>query len=162
MEYIEENNINTETKVGTIKNTWILIENNFIKRVEEIFGIKYPKENIRVFLTTNSRCTYNTEEDYFFVNMQSKNTNPIIMHELLHFYTYQTFYKELEQRGISKLQYNDIKESLTELLNIEFSNLMEGIEDKGYSQHTKMRNKVKETWLKTKNIRVLVNSLIGI
>lgn len=154
--YIKENNINVQARAETIRANWLSIENEFVKRIEEIFGIQYPKENIQVFLTTNSRCTYNIKQNYFFVNIQSENTNVIIMHELFHFYTWHVFYKDLEQKGLSKQQYNDIKESLTELLNVEFSDLMRGAEDRGYSQHQEMRKKIREVWSKNKDIKNLV------
>jgi len=159
--YVKENNIDIGKRVEAIKTDWLLIEQNFVKRAEGIFGIHYPKETIEVFLTTNSRCAYNIDGNYFFVNIQSENANAIIMHELFHFYTWHAFHKELEQKGLSKQQYNDIKESLTEILNIEFTDLMKGAEDKGYSQHQDLRKKIREIWQKSKNIRALVNDLVS-
>jgi hypothetical protein len=63
------------------------------------------------------------------------------MHELLHFYTWHTFGKKLLDQGLLKLVYNNIKESLTEILNLEFSDLMGGKLDSGYPQHQAMRQK---------------------
>jgi hypothetical protein len=82
------------------------------------------------------------------------------MHELLHFYTWQVFFEELKRKGLSGLRYNDIKESLTELLNLEFSDLMGGGVDKGYGQHQEMRKKIRDLWPKNKDIKALVNNLV--
>ena len=82
------------------------------------------------------------------------------MHELLHFYTWHAFGKKLVDEGLSKLAYNDIKESLTELLNLEFSDLMGGKLDTGYPQHQEMRKKIKEVWKSEKDIDKLVLNLI--
>ncbi len=78
------------------------------------------------------------------------------MHELLHFYTWHVFHDDFITSGKTEAQYNDIKESLTELLNIEFIDLMEGAHDDGYPQHAEMREKVKNLWNETKDIRKVV------
>lgn len=159
--YTKKNDIDVVARVKAIKNSWLSIEDEFIRKVEKIFGIQYPKKVIEVFLTTNSRCTYNVQAGYFFVNLQSEHTNAIIMHELFHFYTWQVFHKDLESKGVSEEQYNDIKESLTELLNLEFADLMSGAEDKGYARHRNMRAKIKEVWAKNKDIGNLVQACVS-
>lgn len=80
------------------------------------------------------------------------------MHELFHFYTWQAFHKTLK-KGFSEERYNDIKESLTELFNLEFADLMGGAKDKGYAQHKAMRDKIRAIWTKNKNIKNLVRQL---
>ena len=147
--YLQENNIDTKTEETRLTGNWTAIENTFIERVEKIFGLHYPAATITAYLTTNSRCTYNIAENYFFVDFgiqplkassgrmtqprvaeqwsyDYKNPNATVMHELLHFYTFHAFHSKLEQQGILKQAYNDIKESLTELLNVEFADLMKG------------------------------------
>ena len=42
--------------------------------------------------------------------------------------------------------YDDIKESLTVLLNLEFSDLMHNYEDKGYHPHQEIRALIKQYW----------------
>ena len=61
--------------------------------------------------------------------------------------------------GLSKLTYNDIKESLTELLNLEFSDLMNGKRDEGYLQHQDMRAEIQKMWLVQKDIKVIIEKL---
>jgi hypothetical protein len=75
------------------------------------------------------------------------------MHELLHFYTWHALHDDLIAVGIDENQYNDIKESLTILLNTEFADLMDGAQDDGYPQHAEMRQKVQELWRSSKDIR---------
>ena len=68
------------------------------------------------------------------------------MHELWHFYTWYKF-GESEQERIGAKKYNNVKESLTVLLNIECKDLLpEGIEDTGYPQHQKLREEIKILW----------------
>ncbi|MBI2024768.1 MAG: hypothetical protein HYT03_01585 [Candidatus Harrisonbacteria bacterium] len=159
-EHIKTNKIDVEKEINSIRNKWLKIENVFIERAEKTFGIKYPAGTITVYLTNNERCTYNTQENYFFVKIGSQFSNNIIMHEIFHFYTYYAFGKKLLEDGIAKDLYNDIKESLTELLNIEFSDLMGGEIDKGYPQHQEMRGKIKKLWLKDRSIKNLIDELL--
>ena len=148
--FIEEqdkiNSFDSRKEIITIEERWENVELNFIERVEKIFGISYPAPIITVYLTHNERCTYNIEENYFFVRIGSEFSTNTLMHELLHFYTWHAFGKELLDEGLSKLTYNDIKESLTELLNLEFFDFMNGKQDAGYLQHQEMRTKIREMW----------------
>ena len=72
------------------------------------------------------------------------------MHELWHFYTWEKF-GEREMIGLGMNKYNDVKEALTILLNLECSDLMNA-KDFGYPQHQNLRKIIADTWLKTKNI----------
>lgn len=163
--FIEEqdkiNGFYVDKEVVVVEERWKNIEPIFIERVEKIFGISYPAPIITVYLTHNERCTYNMEKNYFFVRIGSEFSNNAIMHELLHFYTWCTFGKKLLDAKISKLAYNDVKESLTELLNLEFSDLLNGKPDTGYPQHQEMRAKIREIWKIKKDIPALIQKLIS-
>ncbi len=158
--FISQTGLDTTKSLESINQNWRKIEKPFIARMEQIFNISYPASKITTYLTTNQRCTYNIQDNYFFVYFASKFTNGIIMHELFHFYTWHAFHDELTEVGVDENQYNDLKESLTELLNIEFVDLMEGAHDQGYPQHTNMRKTVRETWNETKNIKKVVASCL--
>lgn len=81
------------------------------------------------------------------------------MHELWHFYTWQVFGKDEERIG--KEKYNEIKEALTILLNVECKDLLEeGKEDKGYRQHQELRATILQFWNEKKDIRKLWNALV--
>lgn len=154
--YKEKIVFDPEKSIESLRKNWRKIEKPFLERVESIFKITYPNSQIIAYLTTNQRCTYNILENYFFVNFSLESPNQIIMHELIHFYTWYTLYDDLITAGINENQYNDIKESLTVLLNIEFVDLMNGVYDNGYPQHIEMRQKVQDLWNKSKDIRKLV------
>lgn len=150
--YIRNNHLDLSDTVVSIEQGWRPIEESFISKTEKLFGITYPTESITAYLSTNSRCTYNIRDNYFFVSIGAKSSNAYIMHELFHFYTWYAFHDELVRQGINENQYNDIKESLTELLNIEYKDLMSRVVDGGYPQHTEMRQKVGELWMATKDL----------
>jgi hypothetical protein len=162
--YIEEqdkiNDFDPNKEIVAIEQRWKIAEPIFIERAEKIFGISYPAPIITVYLTHNERCTYNIEQNYFFVRIGSEFSNNTIMHELLHFYTWHAFGKKLLDEGFSKLAYNDIKESLTELLNLEFSDLLNGKPDTGYPQHQELRTQICEMWLEEKELTPIIQKLV--
>ena len=82
-----------------------------------------------------------------------------MMHELWHFYTWHSF-GITEEGTMGKQRYNDIKEALTVLLNIECKDLLpDGVKDEGYSQHKKLRGRIVELWSKDKDIHRLWETL---
>ena len=163
--FIEEqdkiNGFDANKEIVAVEERWKIAEPIFIERVEKIFGISYPAPIITVYLTHNERCTYNIRQNYFFVRIGSEFSNNTIMHELLHFYTWHAFGKKLLDEGLSKLAYNDVKESLTELLNLEFSDLLNGKRDEGYPQNQEMRTKIREIWQVKKDISTLIQKLVS-
>lgn len=163
-EFIIEQDAITEfdanKEIVAIEERWKIAESIFIERVEKIFGISYPTPIITVYLTHNERCTYNIEQNYFFVKIGSEFSNNTLMHELLHFYTWHAFGKKLLDDGLSKLAYNDIKESLTELLNLKFSDLMNGKLDTGYPQHQEMRAEIRRLLVDNKNVKEVVEKIL--
>lgn len=159
--YIHKNNINILDKVNELQRRWGDIQTESISRLEGIFKIKYPIEEITAYLTTNERCTYNTKENYFFVNLNNPESNRTVLHELFHFYTWYAIQEELDKKGVTALQYNDIKESLTELLNIEFKDLLDGVIDRGYPQHQEMRKRIRELWMVEKDVNKLALQLLS-
>ncbi len=158
--YILKNDIHVDEKVTEFQKKWGLIEEESIRRLEIIFKIKYPTDEVIAYLTTNDRCTYNIKEGFFFVNLNNLESNRTVIHELFHFYTWSAIHDELIKMNITELQYNDIKESLTVLLNVEFPDLLNGAKDWGYPQHQEMRKKILELWETEKDIKKLVLQLI--
>lgn len=160
--YTKKISFNPTASVQKLDNAWQKIAAVFFSRLEQLFKISYPSPHITAYLTTNQRCTYNIFENYFFVNFSSKSPSRTIMHELFHFYTWHAFHADLVAAGINEDQYNDVKESLTVLLNTEFVDLMEGAQDDGYPQHVEMRKMVQELWQNTKDLRKVVFGVFSI
>jgi len=154
-EYIDYNHIDINQKLASIQESWAKVETEFISRMNRLFKIDFPLETFTAYLTTADRCTLG--KDYFFVAIFSQQQNKIIMHELLHFYTYIAFEKEFSQ--LDEKQIYDIKETITELLNQEFSDLT-GVPDSGYPQHKELREKIRFFWQEEKDIKKAVNRLI--
>ena len=151
--YIDKQKLDLIAATEQIKTAWQPYQQEFLKRIESMFGVVSPLEAIQVFLTTDTRCSYNIEQGYFFVSVSRPFQNKTIMHELLHFWTWWKFHEEVESKRITDQHYNDVKESLTELLNVAFSDMLGEAHDDGYPQHQKMREIVRQTWLETRDIK---------
>lgn len=156
--YISENNIDLQEYIERYQKDWDEVKEEYTKRAEAIFQVKLP-EDVTAYLTINNRCPYNIEENYFFVSVSATSVRRTVMHELFHFYTWYAFGKKLINQGVSKEKYNDIKESLTVILNTDFSDLLNGAIDNGYSQHQDMRTEIARLWSQNKDMNKVIEAL---
>lgn len=145
--FVDYNKINFEERLLEIQSSWEKIEIEYKKRMDLLFGCDYPLQQLTAYLTTNDRCAIAI--DYFFVTVFSQQPKRIICHELFHFYTYYIFGDRL--KAMPEKQQYDIKESLIELLNLEFLDLLETPES-SYPGHELLREFIKHSWKKEKNI----------
>lgn len=158
--FISDNNFSVKDFTEKYQKDWGSISDEYQKIAEKIFQVSLPKD-IMAYLTINNRCPYNIKDNFFFVNIPDElHLRKIVMHELWHFYTWYKFGYIWEGK-IGKEKYNEIKESLTVLLNTECKYLMpEGISDKGYPQHKELREKIFKLWEETKDIDKVWNNLV--
>ena len=157
-EYIAGNNIDISKRIEDFQKDWESISAEFQRKAGSIFGVSLP-DDITAYLTVNSRCPYDIRNNYFYVSLTAPQPNRTAMHELWHFYTLYGL-GTVQEEKIGKQKYNDLKESLTVLLNVECKDLLpEGVIDTGYTQHQDMRKKILEYWEKDKNIKNLWNYL---
>ena len=160
-EYIASNKINVVKELKIIENRWTQVNKIFWSRAEKIFRTKLPNKQIIGYLTINNICGYNISDNYFFIALSDTRSNLTIMHELWHFFTWYSFGRNFKENNvISKEKYYDIKESLTEILNLEFKDLLGDQIDKGYSGHQKIREKIKELCMKHQSIKKVVDKLL--
>jgi hypothetical protein len=120
-----------------------------------------PNENITAWLTVHDRCSYNFERDEFFIHLNQRTTNKTIMHELWHWYFYYTIGKGIKKQ-YGYAFFNDIKEALTVILNIEFKDFLAGVMDKGYSQHATLRQLITQIYQQNKDIYQTINRTLTI
>lgn len=85
-----------------------------------------------------------------------------ICHEMLHL-QFLFYYKEyLQKNGLNNDQIEDLKESLTFLLNEpEFEKIIL-CQDEGYPEHKELRKKLQKIWLKEKDFQKLIDKAIVI
>ncbi len=156
--YLVENKIDVQERIKKFQKEWESVAEEYQKRAETIFGVSLPVDII-AYLTVNSRCPYSIKENSFYVSLQSASVKKTAMHELWHFYTWYGLGTDQEEK-LGKEKYNDLKEALTVLLNVECKDLLpEGVTDGGYPQHKELREKIVELWGKERNINSLWKSL---
>lgn len=153
----------TNIRVLLIKQTqemWDMVENEYISRMEKIHKNKFPFETVSGILTTapfGYGYNFNEETPWFACSKDS----PLLalhttMHELMHSF-FKYFYNSYKEKyNLSDKQMWDIKESLTVLLNIEFDDLRMN-PDKGHPGHEKLRENIKENWLKYRDIDTVLD-----
>jgi hypothetical protein len=152
--YLSEKNIDVEKHIADCQKSWLPISKTYEKRAETLFGVILP-EKISVFLTVNNSYPYNIPENYFFGSFNATTIHRIIMHELWHFYTWYKFGKT-EEKKLGAQKYNELKESLTVLLNVVYGDLLpQEMHDVGYPQHQKMRERILELWNESNDIEKL-------
>ncbi|MEI6345896.1 MAG: hypothetical protein WCO79_01565 [bacterium] len=152
--YFLDKNIKVNEYIEKYQRDWYSITEKYQKRAESVFGVSLPSD-IVVYLTINNRCPYNIEDNYFFVTIPASSVRRTIMHELWHFYMWYGLGADQEEK-LGKQKYNDLKEALTVLLNVECKDLLpEGVYDGGYPQHKEVREEILEYWSKNKNIKDL-------
>lgn len=149
-----------EYYICALKSHWQKNGKELTKKIEKIFG-EFRIKTCDVFITTLYICDYNYEEKYFYLSLYhslAKNFT-IIAHELFHFLFYDYFQSYLKEGGVSDDKFQDLKESMTVLLNTEeFKNILL-IEDTGYQPHQKLRELILSSWQKHKNIKKVIDEI---
>ena len=143
-----------DSEMKAIRSLWKKKENDFFSVVEKM--TKRPMFNLDfiAYFTTMFICPYDTE-DYKWFMLSMWHSLPfqvtIICHEIFHFqflYYYSNFCK---QHGLNETQLENLKESLTVLLNTEEFNDIILCRDEGYSHHRITREKIIKNWEENKN-----------
>jgi len=138
--------------IKEFKFKWYPIEGEYLSRCERIFDFKIPVSSITAYLTTNDKCSYSYMGGYFFVRANTNFPLKTIMHELLHFAMLTKFAEEF--RNLDKKIAYHILESFTELLNLEFNDLLD-TPDRRYFGHEKARDIIRKEWRTNKDINLL-------
>jgi hypothetical protein len=149
-----------EKRLKDIENEWKKIEPEFFKRLESLMKCKIYTGAFTCYLTTIGRCPYNDKENWFMANI-FWDTDRILIgmaHELMHL-QFHHYFNELRVK-ISENQFQDLKESLTVLLNIEFKDLLKS-EDIGYPNHQELRKFISEEWKKEQDFGRLIEIILN-
>jgi len=131
---------------------WRKIEEEYFERLEKIHGQMFSHEIVTAVLSTARRFGYSTKDHWFALSIRENKyaAVDIVMHELMHFMFHRYFWKDCEKKGLAWQQVWNIKESFTVILNLEFGDLMFGL-DEGYPEHKKIRKAIEESWVKNRS-----------
>jgi len=151
-------------ELSALGDIWKKVENNFFDILSAITQKPIYENNFRCFFTSGFMCPYNQKENWFMASIWHSIPFSIttICHELLHL-QFLHYYKDyLKKRGLNNKQIEDLKESLTFLLNEpEFKEIIL-VKDKGYPNHQKMRRQLKKIWRRDKNFSIFLEKSIKI
>lgn len=162
MHTIHENILMKEI-AKSVSSSWNKIEKEYFKRLEKITKNKFHFKKINAYLTSAGRCPYNPspKNPSFHFSLFSgilfeMNT---IGHELMHIHLHNSLWWKKVEKEIGRNKTHDLKEALTELLNLEFQDLWI-IKDKGYPNHTQLRKYISQQWKKKKDFKLLTEKCI--
>jgi hypothetical protein len=150
--------------LNSVEKFWNLVEVDFYRRLEKITRKKFKKKRSVVYLTLATRCPYdyNKEDNksWFMICFWSNLSNAIltIAHELMHFHFFDNYVdKIVDEIGEKKME--DLKESLTVLLNLEFGDLFFSF-DRGYDLHRNLRKFIVRQWNRKKDFDLLLSKCV--
>ena len=154
--------INEEIKA--LENIWRTKEIEYFKILEKVTQKLIYRKNFGAYYTSGFMCPYNIAQAWFMVSMWHNIPFSIgtICHEVMHLQFHYYYEKWCLEKGLSKDQFQDLKESLTFLLNEpEFENIILQNE-LGYPDHLKLRTQLKKLWQKEKNFELFLEKAIDL
>jgi hypothetical protein len=156
--YFAKHAVSVEMYIQQYKADWEIIADEYHERAKKVFGIDLPTD-ITAYLTINNRNPYSIMNNMFYVSLPRDSVRKTVLHELWHFYTWYGLGADQESK-LGKEKYNELKEALTVLLNVECSDLFpDGVTDEGYPQHQALRQQILELWDVHKNINKVWNQI---
>lgn len=142
------------SEIKAIKKIWGKKEKEFFNILERITKKPLFSSSFTAYFTTMFICPYDKKHyKWFMLSMWHSLPFQIttVCHETFHFQFLYYYVDFCKRQGLNKDQIEDLKESLTVLLNTEeFDNIIL-IEDIGYLHHQTLRKKMLNIWQKNKD-----------
>ena len=147
--------------VKQTEDMWNLVEERYFNKVEQIHKNKFPFEVIYGILSTTPMFygyDFNKQNPWFACSIESPlKAIHTAMHEIMHVFFNQYFKEKYKEKfELNEEQLFMVKESLTILLNLEFKEIRIFM-DIGKNGHEKLRENIKENWLKYKDIEKVLD-----
>lgn len=152
------------SEMQALKKSWGMAEKKYFEILSRITQKPIFTDEFNCYFTTGLVCPYNEKEGWFMVSMWHGTPFSIttICHEIMHLQFLYYYKSYLKKKGLKNNQIEDLKESLTFLLNEpEFDNIILS-QDNGYPKHNKLREKLKSIWSKNKDFQKLIDKSISI
>lgn len=165
--YSEEMKSVRNLLVKQTQEMWDLIEDRYFNKMEEIHKKSFPLDMISGILSTTPTVygyDFHEGNPWFACTFDSPlKAMHVATHEIMHIFFHRYFWNEYKDKfELSEKQIYKIKESVTVILNLEFSDIRIN-PDNGHSGHESLREKIKEDWIKYKDFeKVLEDACIYI
>jgi len=161
--YSDKMKIFRDILVKQTQEMWVLVNDEYIEKMEKIHKKDFPFENISGILTTapfGYGYDFNESSSWFACSKDAPlKAVHTAMHEIMHAFFHKYFADDLK----TKFNLDDkkiwlISEALTVILNLEFDDLRM-YPDKGHPGHEELREKIKENWLKYKDLNKVLEEV---
>lgn len=149
-------------EIRTLEKSWKVVDKKYFKILSSITQKPIFTDKFDCYFTTGLMCPYNEKEKWFMVSMWHSIPFSIttICHEIMHLQFLHYYKNYLKKKGLTNDQIEDLKESLTFLLNeSEFESIILS-QDNGYPEHEKLRKKLSNIWSKNKDFQNLIDEAI--
>lgn len=151
-------------EMQALEKAWRGVEKEYFSTLSKITKNPIFTNRFVCYFTKGLVCPYNEKEKWFMVSMWHSTPFSIttICHEIMHLQFLYYYKKYLKKRGLKNNHIEDLKESLTFLLNeSEFSKIVL-CQDNGYPNHYKLREKLRSIWAKEKDFQKLIDKAISL
>ncbi len=151
-------------EINSLEKSWRYVEKEYFEALAGITQKPIFSKNFGCFWTTGFMCPYNQKEKWFMVSLWHSTPSSIttICHEILHLQFLYYYEDLLKKKGLKNNQIEDLKESLTFLLNEpEFDEIVL-VQDGGYPEHNELRKKLKSIWQKERNFEKFLDKAIAV
>jgi len=145
-----------------LEKSWRMVEEKYFKILSELTQKPIFTKEFGCYFTTGFMCPYNEKENWFMVSMWHSVPFSIttICHEIMHLQFLKYYKSYLKRKGLKTDQIENLKESLTFLLNEpEFEEIVLS-QDYGYPEHEKLRTELKKIWFKNKDFKNLIDEAV--
>lgn len=146
-------------KISGLEKIWEKLGNKLIGALNKVTGKKFDEEEYTAYITHLFICDYNISKKYFFLSLyHSAGLNfSVLAHELIHFITYKHFKSYCIEKGLTEPQFQDLKESVTVVLNSPVFDKILLIEDYGYPDHKELRSILEKKFLSGASFDALID-----
>lgn len=145
-----------------VQKKWDKINKEFFKRMGKIMNKSFTSETFIGMLIHLNVCGYDPKKNRFQFSIRTPIDYVLLntAHEIFHIYFHKYFENGiLEKLGVEKI--HELKEALTVILNLDFSDLWFPFKDKGYANHEKLRAFISNEWEKDKNFEKLLENCVN-
>lgn len=151
-----------EIQIKSLQEYWEGKESDYIKKIEEFFGVKVDFEKVNCHFTTLAISPYDVKNLSFMTSIftsLARQTNTV-MHEFMHLVFRTNFENYCLEKGLVKQAMLEINESFTVLLNYEFSDLIIIPADDMKESTLDLKSEIVKLWKEKKPFKVILDRLI--
>lgn len=133
-----------------------------LKEVAKLTGKPMYAKTFYAYFTLLNICPYDTQRRLFMISANRNMPRQLmtICHEIMHFQFIHHYQKYCRQHGLSATQFQDLKESMTVLLNEPQFRKYHIAFDQGYAAHQELRGQIAIYWHRRKSYQTFLDACI--